>query len=149
MQTKDGGYAVTGTIDSASVDKNVYVVKLDAKGNSQWAKTIGGKNDDIGSAIIQTEDGGYAITGSSKSSGAGGFDVYAIKLSASGSITWAKTFGGTGDDQGASIVQTTDGGYAIGGSTNAYRTVEYKFYAVKLDADGNLQWEKAIGNDSQ
>jgi hypothetical protein len=45
-------------------------------------------------------------------------------------------------------VQTADGGYAIGGFTNTYKTSEYKFYAVKLDALGNQQWVKSIGAEN-
>jgi len=146
VQTKDGGYAITGAIDSSAVNnQDVYVVKLDTAGNSQWTKTIGGASKDVGAAIIQTQDGGYAITGATKSSGAGSFDVYAIKLDAIGKVIWTKTIGGEGDDEGESIVQTSDGGYAIGGFTNAYKTSDYKFYAIKLDAQGNQQWVKSIG----
>ena len=149
VQTKDGGYAVTGAIDSSAIsNEDVYVVKLDSMGNSQWTKTIGGASKDIGAAIIQTTDGGYAITGATKSSGAGSFDVFAIKLDATGKLMWTKAIGGEGDDEGESIIQTADGGYAIGGFTNAYKTNDYKFYAVKLDALGNQQWVKSIGKDT-
>jgi len=147
VQTKDGGYIATGTIDSSSLkDKDVYVVKIDAEGNLQWTKTLGGANDDIGTAIIQTTDGGYALTGATKSSGAGGYDVFVVKLNSNGNIGWTKSIGGEGDDEGESIVQTNDGGYAIGGFTNVYKTDDYKFYALKLDATGNVQWTKSIGN---
>lgn len=149
VQTKDGGYVAIGTIDSsATKGKDVFVVKIDAAGNSQWMETVGGVNDDIGAAIVQTTDGGYAVTGATKSSGAGGFDVYVVKLDAAGKTSWTKTIGGEGDDEGESIVQTTDGGYAIGGFTNVYRTDDYKFYAIKLDALGNEQWAKSIDHEN-
>jgi hypothetical protein len=149
VQTNDGGYAVTGAIDSSAVNnEDVYIVKLDSAGNSQWSKTVGGSSKDIGAAIIQTREGGYAITGATKSTGAGSFDVFVITLDQAGKILWTKTIGGEGDDEGESIIQTKDGGYAIGGFTNAYKTSDYKFYAVKLDALGNQQWVKSIGTES-
>jgi hypothetical protein len=150
IQTKDGGFAVTGTIDSSSTrSKDIYVAKLDAMGNLQWTKNFGGSDEDVGADIVQCDDGGFAITGATKSSGEGGFDVYAAKLDATGKLLWTKTIGGNGDDEGESIVQTTDGGFAIGGFTNVYRTQDYKFYAIKLDASGNVEWTKSIGNDQK
>jgi hypothetical protein len=148
VQTKDGGYAVTGAIDSSTINnEDVFVVKIDTGGNLQWAKTFGGASKDIGAAIIQTNGGGYAVTGATKSSGAGSFDVYVITLDATGKTIWTKTIGGEGDDEGESIVQTADGGFAIGGFTNAYKTSDYRFYAIKLDALGNIQWTRAIGGE--
>jgi len=148
IQTSDGGYAITGAIDSSVVsNEDVYVVKLDGEGTVQWTKTVGGNQKDIGTAIIQNKDGGYAIAGATKSSGAGSFDVYVITLDEKGNVVWTKTIGGEGDDEGESIVQTQDGGYAIGGFTNAYKTSDYNFYAIKLDAQGNVLWTKAIGKE--
>ena len=63
---------------------NVYVVKLDAKGNLQWTKTIGGEKEDVGRSLIQTSDGGYAIAGTTGSFGAGNGDVYVVKLDKNG-----------------------------------------------------------------
>jgi hypothetical protein len=57
---------------------------LDAKGNLQWTKTIGGETYDSGSSLIQTSDGGYAIAGKTESFGAGGKDVYVVKLDRNG-----------------------------------------------------------------
>jgi hypothetical protein len=58
---------------------DIYVVKLDANGNLQWTKTIGGESDDWDESLIQTSDGGYAIAGTTTSFGAGGHDVYVVK----------------------------------------------------------------------
>ena len=88
----DGGYSLIHTSDSAYViagvtksfgagDYDVYVVKLDANGNLQWTKTIGGPKDDRGFSLIQTSDGGYVIAGYTKSFGAGGYDVYVDRKS--------------------------------------------------------------------
>jgi hypothetical protein len=146
IQTSDGGYAITGYTRSFGAGEwDVYVVKLDANGNLQWTKTIGGKGWDVGNSLIQTSDGGYAITGLTQSFGAGGADVYVVKLDASGNLQWTKTFGGKNDDGGISLVQTSDGDYAIAGSTRSFGAGEADVYVVKLDANGNLQWTKTIG----
>jgi len=149
IQTSDGGYAIAGYTESFGAGgADVYVVKLDAKGNLQWTKTIGGKNADGGSSIIQTSDGGYAIAGYTESFSAGEADVYVVKLDAKGNLQWTKTIGGENDDWGSSLIQTSDGGYAIAGSTTSFGAGGADVYVVKLDAKGNLQWTKTISGKS-
>jgi len=146
IQTSDGGYAIAGETESFGAGKaDVYVVKLDAKGNLQWTKTIGGLGDEIGHSLIQTADGGYAIAGATNSFGAGGGNVYVVKLDAKGNLQWTKTISVKDADLGFSLIQTADGGYAIAGSTLSLGAREWDVYVVKLDANGNLQWTKTIG----
>jgi len=143
----DGGYAVVGSTMSFGAGlEDVYVVKLDKSGNVKWTKTIGGGGTDVGHSIIQTTDGGYAITGSTASFRTGYSDVYAVKLDSLGNLKWTKTIGGMGNNNGNSIIQTRDGGYAIGGNTDTSgNTGRNDMYLVKLDATGNLKWTKTIG----
>jgi hypothetical protein len=99
----------------------------------------------VGSSLIQTSDGGYAIAGYTYSFGAGKADVYVVKLDANGNLQWTKTIGGPKDDWGNSLIQTSDGGYAIAGYTTSFGAGKMDVYVVKLDANGNLQWTKTIG----
>ena len=158
IQTSDGGYAIAGSygivddneeVDIELINFDVYVVKLNAKGNLQWTKTIGGTASEAGYSLIQTSDGGYAITGYTKSFGAGGEDVYLVKLDANGNLQWTKTIGGPASEAGYSLIQTSDGGYAIAGYTKSFGAGEADVYVVKLDAKGNLQWTKTIGGESE
>ena len=149
IQTSDGGYAIAGSTYSFGAGAwDVYVVKLDANGNLQWTKTIGGEKDDYGSSLIQTSDGGYAIAGYTYSFGAGYADVYVIKLDAHGNLQWTRTVGGPESEEGNSLIQTSDGGYAIAGYTTSFGAGGADVYVVKLDAKGNLQWTKTIGGKS-
>jgi len=153
IQTSDGGYAIAGSYSffgyKDEVDEvyagDVYLVKLDANGNLQWTKTIGGEKTDRGFSLIQTSDGGYAIAGKTESFGAGDRDVYVVKLDAKGNLQWTKTIGGPADEVGFSLIQTSDGGYAIAGKTESFGAGGADVYVVKLDANGNLQWTKTIG----
>jgi len=146
IQTSDGGYAIAGYTKSFGAGNgDVYVVKLDANGNLQWTKTIGGPESDGGNSLIQTSDGGYAIAGYTRSFGAGEWDVYVVKLDANGNLQWTKTIGGPDDESGNSLIQTPDGGYVIAGYTRSFGAGEWDVYVVKLDANGNLQWTKTIG----
>ena len=90
QQTTDGGYIIAGSTESSGFGgSDVYLVKTDADGNSEWAKAIGGTSNDQGYSVQPTEDGGYIIAGLIEFSGLGGFggsDVYLIKTDADGNI---------------------------------------------------------------
>lgn len=143
IQTIDGGYAIAGSTDSlGSNHTKIYIIKINSLGNIQWTKTYGGNNNDYGSCIIQTSDGGYALSCGTYSFGAGLTDAYVIKLDSSGIIQWTRTIGGTQYDGGNTIIQTLDGGYAIAGSTISFG---FNMYFIKLDLNGNIQWAESVG----
>jgi len=60
-------------------------------------------------------------------------------------IEWEKTFGGTANEQVNSIIQTTDGGFAIAGSTASKSSGGDDVWVIRLDSMGNKQWEKIVG----
>jgi hypothetical protein len=138
-QTSDGGYAISGWKESYLSSYDVYLIKTDSSGNELWEKTYGGPNDDYGDSVQQTSDGGFVISGLTKSYGAGGSDVYLIKTDANGNKSWEKTFGGTSDERGLSVQQTSDGGYIIAGFTDSYGVGGNDVYLIKTDANGNAQ----------
>lgn len=146
VQTKDGGYAVGGTTQSyGEGESDIYVAKVDVKGNMQWIKTVGGIEDDRGNSICETTDGGYVVAGQTKSYGVGEYDVYIVKLDASGNLEWTKTIGGADWDMGNSVVQTKDGGFVIGGCTYSFGSGNWDMYVIKLNDAGNLLWTRTIG----
>ena len=110
-----------------------------------WNKTYGGTKDDDAEALVQTNDGGYAVAGQTMSSGAGLEDFWLVKTDASGNMQWNKTYGGTSYDEAWALVQTTDGGYALAGRTASFGAGGYDFWLVKTDASGNMQWNKTYG----
>ena len=144
QQTADGGYIVAGeTYTFGAGNYDVWILKLDSAGNVTWQNTYGGTHDDYAYSIQQTADSGYIVAGKTTSFGAGGPDVWLLKLDASGSVTWQKTYGKNLDDWANSIRQTPDGGYIMaGGSVGGGWSA---FWIVKLDASGNVTWEKLYG----
>ena len=146
QQTSDGGYIIAGsTFPDVAGSTAVYLIKTDSNGNSQWQKTFGGSENDIGYSVKQTSDGGYIITGDTHSYGAGQADVYLIKTDPNGDSQWQKTFGGSNNDWGESVQQTTDGGYIIAGYTYSYGAGNADVYLIKTDPKGNLNWQKTFG----
>jgi len=112
-----------------------------------WTKTFGGPLADVGNSVKQTNDGGFIVTGTTSSFGAGGQDIWLIKTDENGDTLWTKTFGGIGNDRAANVVQTNDYGYAIFGTTNSYGNGGDDFLLWKTDSLGNTEWYKAYGTD--
>jgi predicted secreted protein len=146
QQTSDEGYIVAGKTDSFGVDGcDTWVLKLDASGNAAWQKTYGGSNSDMAYFIQQTSDDGYILAGETKSFGAGDYDAWVLKLDASGNTAWQKTYGGSMYDMASSIQQTSDGGYILAGNTDSFGAGGRDTWILKLDASGNVAWQKTYG----
>ncbi len=146
VQTSDGGYAMAGWTNSSGVGViNAWLVKTDALGNMIWNKTYGGAGDNYAVSVVQTSDKGYVLAGFTDSFGAGGYDFWLVKTDASGNMQWNQTYGGTGNDRGECVKQTSDGGYAIAGSTSSFGAGNDDFWLVKTDPDGNMIWNKTYG----
>jgi hypothetical protein len=145
-QTPDGGYIIVGSTKSyGSGNTDVYIIKTDSNGNLDWSKTYGGGADDEGYSIYRCTDTGFIITGYTYSFGGGQSNVYLIKTNASGDTSWTKTFGGVQQDEGRSVIQTNDGGYAITGFTYSYGSGQSNVYLIKADQNGNELWSSTYG----
>jgi len=149
QNTADGGYIVAGrTTSFGSGGYDVYVLKLNSDGSLAWQKTFGGNSDDYAYSIQQTTDGGYIVAGCTTSFGTGGYDAYVLKLNSDGSFAWQETFGEWYDDVANFIQQTADGGYIVAGYSGAFGAGGY-VYVLKLNPNGELQWQKRFGGGSQ
>ena len=174
-KTPDGGLIIGGSsFSSASFSKSesnrgpewtldYWIVKLDVSGKILWDKTIGGSENDFLNDIHGTSDGGYILGGTSTSSFSGeknsstfggSQDVWIVKLNSIGEVQWEKDLGTIEDDYFGSIVQTADNGYMVGayarqgitGNKTAYGNGSFDFWMIKLDNNGNIEWDKAIGS---
>jgi len=149
QQTNDGGYIVLGNTESFGArGQDIWVLKLSSDGDIEWQKTYGGSDADEAHSILQTSDGGYIVLGNTESFGAGGHDIWVLKLSSDGDIEWQKAYGGSSDDIAHSILQTSDGGYIVAGSTRSFGAGGYDFWILKFSSDGDIEWQKAYGGSS-
>jgi hypothetical protein len=111
--------------------------------------TYGGSGSDYTYGLVATPDGGHMMVGSTCSYGAGGSDIWLVKVDAHGTMLWNKTFGGPFTDYGCNIIATLDGNYALVGYTcdnNATGDLESPdAWLIKVNSDGNMLWNQTYG----
>lgn len=146
VKIRDGYLVVGETTSFGSGGKDVYLIKIDNKGEKLFEKAIGGPKDDYSFSIIEGRNG-YFIVGATRSFGVGNSDVFVIKINENGDILWQKTFGGKGFEEGWRIIKDNEGNYVIVGRTNSFGNGQYDLYLIKIDEEGNLIWEKAYGRE--
>ncbi|WP_052257196.1 T9SS type B sorting domain-containing protein [Flavobacterium sp. AED] len=172
--SNDGNYILGGySYSNISGDKSensrglndYWLLKIDdISGGLLWQKTIGGNGNEHLISAKETQDGGYILGGYSSSgisgektqSSRGNDDYWIVKLDANRNVIWDKTYGGTGVDRLTSIMQTTDGGYLIGGSSDSNISGEktensrgnLDMWIIKTDPSGNILWQKTFGGSN-
>jgi hypothetical protein len=136
QQTDDQGFIMTGFTSSYGAGlKDVWLIKTDASGDTLWTKTFGGSKDEWGYYVLQTDDGGYIISGYTNSFGAGLDDIWIIKTDAAGDTLWTKIFGGSEEEDSQTIYQTTDRGYLIIGNTKSYGNGNNDVWLIRIAPD--------------
>jgi len=170
IATSDGGFALLGYSKSADSDvtlnagaQDFWILKISENGTILWQKTFGYAGADTGTALLQTQDNGYLITGVldvSASNGQGnsktmqrhaGGDIWALKLNSSGVLEWSTYYGGSFTDTPFGIAETEDNNYIIAASSDsedfniANNKGSYDFWILKIASDGNLIWERSFG----
>ncbi len=162
--TDDGGFIIAGR--TSSVDGHIsqtqggmdfWMVKLNFEGKEEWDKNYGGTGIDFAEDVHQTRDGGFIITGVTRSSNGhatgshGLYDFLVVKTDKDGEVEWTKVLGGSNEDTGRSIIQTQDDGYAVCGMVLSSdgdavgNDGVADAWVVKLSPSGELQWQKSMG----
>jgi hypothetical protein len=157
-QTDDGGYIITGWVDSfGSGAHDVWLIKTDSNGDEMWNKTFGGADKDSGHDVQQTSDGGYIIIGYTNSYGDYDRDFWLIKTDSSGNEDWNKTFEGAdcysgiefmGHSGGMSVRQITDGYIMVGVTDASYGNGPLSVLMIETDSNGDELWNKTFGGSS-
>jgi hypothetical protein len=164
IATQDGNYifiASTRSVDG-DVTKNkggfdAWVVKFDDNFKIIWEKTFGGSGDDFAGTITEAKNGDLIVSGRSNSidgdvaENKGDFDLWCIRLGPNGKLLWSSTFGGSDYESASSVIETNDNGIIIAGSTKSRdQDISHLYdrddaWIVKLDAQGNLEWQNTFG----
>ncbi|UCH88257.1 MAG: hypothetical protein JSV49_08300 [Thermoplasmata archaeon] len=154
LQIPDDGYILTSNIKMDNSENwDIWLIKIDSKGNVEWNRSFGGTGSDYGLYIIKASDGGYCILGSIYSFtpdckryiGTKCEAIWVIKTDADGIEQWNRSFPGNISSEGKHIQQTTDGGYIVLGEAVSNAALDINAWLIKLDGDGNEQWNRTLG----
>jgi hypothetical protein len=156
VQTSDGGYIVAGETDSFGDEyHDIWVLKLSSSGDVDWQWACGDYGrpwtSEYAFCVQQTMDGGYIVAGYSHFLDTASWDIWIVKLYASGEIEWQRLYDSGGNDVARFIEQTEDGGYIVAGDTASGRADSLTglsnsdVWILKLDLRGDVEWEKTYG----
>jgi len=149
--TADGGYIVVGFTNFFNTSGfGAWVLKLDSSGNIVWQRVYDSSGDAILNAVQQTSDGGYIVAGHRNPDFAiTGRDGWVLKLDANGNVLWQRTYGSSGFDDIRSLERTRDGGHVAAGYTESFGAGGGDAWVLKIDATGNIVWQKTYGSTAK
>lgn len=147
---------------------DAFAVFYDQQGNLQWVKNYGGARYDYAASVV-ADDNGFIVAGHSSSvdgdllnanyhlngSGVLYSDYWVFKIDFSGNMIWSKYYGGPAEDFANSVAKTADGGCIVAGYVQSkggditLDNIHAGFWVVKLDTNGNMQWQKSYGGNNQ
>ena len=147
IQTTDEGYALVGAYPKLEPsDCDFLLLRTDSNGDSLWTRTFGGTEADCCKVVIETMDGGFALAGQTWSFGPpGSQNGWLVRTDANGDSLWSCAFGDSGAvaSEFNSLIQTEDGGFALGGPFSSW--TEYRL--IRTNEWGELLWSLSFGRD--
>ena len=152
IECSTGGFLITGYLQITGYGLQLCSMRTDSDGNQLWNFTLPGIAkyawNDVGLAAIEVNTGGFAIAGYTMAPSGASQDMWLIRLDSTGNHLWNRTFGGSGNDVARSIVELSDGGFALAGYTTSFGIGTLEPYLVRTNSTGHLQWERTYGTDS-
>jgi len=146
IETADTGFLLVGYTNSFGAGQyDMYVVKTNSNGDTDWTKTFGGPAWDFAYDVMESVDGNYLVVGETYSTTSGNSDVYVLKLDLSGDTLWTKRYGGSKQDFGRSIIELYDSTIVIAGGTASMGAGGLDVLLMKLTAQGDSLWARAHG----
>lgn len=149
IETSDHNYVVIGyTASFGAGEMDAFALKIDTSGNILWSYTYGQRYKDYISSVIELHDKSLLMIGRTNPDPGGsnsGLDNLVIKVDSNGKQIWAKSYGGFSADLAFDAIETSDLGYLCFGSTASTGVGKQDSYMFKLNADGDLLWDKTLG----
>lgn len=147
ITTSEGGTISVGYSMTGGGYKSMWVIKLDAEGNYEWDDYYRYSSWDVGTAIIETFDGGFAICGYTKTESKLNFNVRVLKTDDQGNKLWDFSYGDVEWEEATDIVETFDRGFAVSAFTKDIGGQYDNFWMLYIDRDGELEWEDTYGSN--
>jgi len=135
VKSSDGGYAVAGYLSG-----DFWLIKIDESGNMEWNQTYSKSDVDEAYSLVETSDGGYALAGYTRTGqlNTGVTEGWLVKTDANGNEVWSQTYGGTGLYFVQSLVETSDGAFAMAGYISHPYPDPAELLLIKTDKYGNI-----------
>lgn len=144
--TGEGSIVVAGETRSYyATAGDMLVMKLDPHGEILWQKHIGGHDNEHVSSLATCADGSIIAVGSTRSFGAGEYDMWIVKLDDSGNVLMQETLGGSSNDLASSVIESREGDVVIAGGTVSFGEGNGDMWIVRLDSVLEVSWQKTIG----
>lgn len=137
------GFLLVGNVFLPSGDVDGYVLRTDAEGVLLWNITLGGKRVDKLFSAAETTDG-FVLAGLTYPTDNGESNAWVVKIDGDGKVVWDRTFGGAGDDAARAVVVSNDNCF-VAGYANPNGGENYDFLLMKLDASGEVVWNRTYG----
>ena len=137
-----------GATDEYGSGANVWILRLDENGNVKWQKTYGGNVYDDASAVVLAPNGDIIVTGKTLSFGAGGTNIWVLRLDENGNVKWQKTYGGSNYDYAEAVAIAPNGNIIVAGWTLSFGAGDRDVWVLRLDENGNVKWQKTYGGSS-
>ncbi len=146
QQTNDSGFIMVGSTNSYGAGaSDIYLIKVDAQGDTMWSKTYGGMYADKGLSVRQTRDGGYIIGCNATITVGLSEDVELIKTDSVGSVLWTKVLGANQSGNCGAVIQTFDNGFCVTGNIGNIGSGNVDLFIIKTDVNGDTVWAKRYG----
>ncbi|PCH92146.1 MAG: hypothetical protein COB85_08470 [Bacteroidetes bacterium] len=139
IETSGGDFMIFGYRNNI-----MYLMKTDANGDSIWAKNY--TDGEYGLDMKATSDGGYILLGYTNNIGVGDYDLYLVKVDANGDTMWTNTYGGIDYENAHAVIQSSDGGYVLVGSSYSFSSGDNDLYIVKTNGSGVFEWQNNYGS---
>ncbi|MFC7210554.1 hypothetical protein ACFQL3_08700 [Natronoarchaeum sp. GCM10025321] len=143
IQPVEDGHVFAGTSSTTDGD-DIVLTRTGQRGTVQWERTFGGDAFDCCQKVVQSNDGGYVIGGSTQSYATAGQDMWLLKTTGDGRVEWERTYDRSYTDMLEDIVRTRDDGYALVGTTLDEDT---DCWIVMTDSDGTVDWEESMSRN--
>jgi hypothetical protein len=142
----EGGFLAVGVTTSFGAGgRDGLAVRVDADGNLLWMQSYGGASQDAIMDVYRVSEDTYVLTGTSYSLGPGTAGMWVLMIDDDGQVIWEQSHGGDGADTGWRVLQTSDGGFIVGGFTTSFGAGSKDLWLVKLDSEGGYVWDHTYG----
>jgi len=149
IKASDGGYFISGSSESYGPgESDIWIIKASSSGLIEWNKNFGTFRNEYGGNLLETDDGSLFLIGNGDLNNSGDQDIWLIKTNSQGDSLWSKIYGGSGDETGNDIISVGDSSYIIIGSTSSFGNGGADIFIIKIDKNGNEEWNLNYGGTS-